>query len=180
MPKIKQGHVLHDLISKHNVKKFAEIGVWKSHTVKIILENKPTSLEEYWAVDPWLKLIDPKYGHYHIRTQREWDKFHLECCKKMLKFPSLRVLRTDHEQASRIFPKQYFDLVFLDADHFFHPTLSQIDHWLPLVKAGGLLTGHGFMKRRPEVEQAVRMQFGDDFELLKATVWLYRQQEKTR
>lgn len=169
----KQGNVLRNLIEKHNVKKFAEIGVWKSHTVDIIL-SKQHCLEEYWAVDPWLKLTDPAYGHYHTRIQKEWDKLHLECCKKMLIFPTLRVLRAAHEKTSRIFPKQYFDLVFLDADHFFHPTLSQIDHWLPLIKVGGLLTGHGFMERRPEVEKAVRFQFGDNFEQLEATVWMHR------
>jgi len=79
-----------------------------------------------------------------------------------------------HEVASKIFPRSYFDLVFLDADHFLDPTLSQIDHWLPLVAVGGLLTGHGFMRQRPEVEKAVRLRFGDDFERFGASVWIHR------
>jgi len=174
MSQIKQGYILRDLILQHQVQKFAEIGVWKSHTVEIILKSYPDYLQEYWAIDPWLKATDPAYGHYYTRSQEEWDKFHLKCCSLMLKFSALKVLRATHERASIIFPKQYFDLVFLDADHFFNPTLAQIDHWLPLVRIGGMLTGHGFMGQRPEVEKAVRLRFGKDFERLEATLWMHR------
>jgi len=172
--KSKQGSVLLDLMIQHHVKRFAEIGVWRSHTVDDILKNKPDCLEEYWAVDSWLRAEDPAYGHYHTMSQEEWDKIHLKCCRRMLFYPVLRVLKVTHEAASKIFPRSYFDLVFLDADHFLGPTLSQINHWLPLVKTDGLLTGHGFMRRRPEVEKAVRLRFGNNFERLEATVWVHR------
>jgi len=169
----KQGSVLCDLITKHNIKKFAEIGVWKSHTANFILSNKPNCLEEYWAVDPWLQKIDPAYGHYCTKTQEGWDKFYYHCCKLMLKFPEFRVLRTSYQRASTLFPEQYFDLVFLDADHFFEPTCSQIDHWLPLVRVGGFLTGHDFISRTPETKMAVQFKFGDNYELLRATIWMH-------
>lgn len=171
---LKQGSVLRDLIIKHNVKKFAEIGVWKSDTVKVILNDKPGCLKEYWAVDSWHRPIDPAYGHYCTQTQEEWDELYFQCCKLMLNLSVLRVFRMDHEKASTIFPEQYFDMVFLDADHFFEGTCSQIDHWLPLVRVGGFLIGHDYISKTPEVREAVRLKFGDDYELMRATLWMHR------
>lgn len=175
-PKTKQGHILLDLINKHNTKIFAEIGVWKSHTVEIILGAK-SPLQEYWGIDPWLKSTDPAYGHYHTRTQEEWDKFYLKSCRFMIWFSQYQVLRLDHEVAAKIFPKPYFDMVFLDAGHFFEETYSQIKTWLPLIKPNGILTGHGFMGQRPDVEKAVKKVFGNNFELCGQTVWMHKIQK---
>lgn len=175
---LKQGSVLRDLIEKHNVKRFAEIGVWKSDTIKVILNDKPDCLKEYWAIDPWLRKTDPVYGHYCTQTQEEWDKLHDQCCNLISSFPVLKVIRVGHEEASTLFPKQYFDTVFLDADHFLEGTCSQIDHWLPLVKVGGLLTGHDYISRTPETRMAVKLKFRNDYELMRATIWMHRKKKK--
>ena len=171
---MQQGQVLLDLITEYNVKRFAEIGIWKSDTVKTILNNKPNCLEEYWAIDPWLRKNDLAYGHYCTQTQEEWDELYFTCCKLMLNSSVLRVFRMNHEKASMLFPEQYFNLVFLDTDHFFEPACSEIDYWLPLVKTGGLLTGHDYISRTPGVKMAVQLKFGDDYELLRSTMWMHR------
>jgi len=161
---IQQGDVLVKLILENRYEKIVEIGVWKSHTVQKILGSAAEKIiKEYWGVDWWLRPTDPIYGHYHTRTQESWDRLHLKACKLMRDFPQLRILRTSSLEAVKIFPKRYFDLVFIDSDHFYEPLKQDIKNWLPLVRKGGMISGHDYgSKRFPGCTEAVDDCFGKD------------------
>ncbi len=70
-------------------------------------------------------------------------------------FPQLHVLRMSSLEAAKMFPRKYFDLVFLDSDHSYEAVVNDIKVWLPLIKEGGLLTGHDYNKTHPGVVKAV-------------------------
>jgi len=170
---VHQSKVLAELIFENNVEKLIEIGVWKGTTTKKVLKKKLPSLKEYWAVDPWLRM-GPDYGRMHTRTPQEnWDGLYFKLCSFMYYFPQLRVLRLTSAEAAKIFPKHYFDLVFIDADHFYEPTLFDIQTWLPLVTQGGLLSGHDFGIRKA-VNKAVCEMFGNDFDIHSGSVWTHK------
>lgn len=173
----KQGDILAELILENKYEKIAEIGVWKSHTVQKIFKSEAGKIiKEYWGVDWWLQPTDPIYGHYCTRTQESWDQLHLKACKLMYRFPQLRILRMSSLEAVKIFTRKYFDLVFIDADHFYEPLKQDIESWLPLVREGGMISGHDYRSKRfPGCTKAVDSIFGEDkIELLEATVWMKR------
>lgn len=170
--KRKQGHDLIDLIRGYKgIYKVAEIGVWKSHTVRRVLKACEDILSEYWAIDPW-QLYESK-----SLTIDKWDLLYFHSCRLMRWFPQLRVVRMTSLDAAKLFPKEYFDLIFIDADHAYESVKQDIDAWLPLVRKGGFLTGHDYwpaeVANHPGVEKAVKERFGEDIRVTEETgVWI--------
>ena len=178
MEKFNQKIILTDFINNlPEPIKMAEIGVWKGHATKHLLKDKNCggNIKEYWAIDRW-NLLPKEYGRMHNRTMEDWDKMYWYVCQLILWFPHLHVLRMDSDVAAEMFPDGHFDLVFIDADHYYEPTKADIETWLPKVKNGGVLTGHDYgNKRHPGVEKAVKEAFGNDYYVPEGGyVWIHR------
>jgi len=165
-----QGQVLIDLLRSldRNDLKIAELGVWKSHTVKRVLRSCGDIISQYWAIDFWQ--FTNHWTYRHIPTER-WQQLYFHACRLMRWFPQLNVVRMLSTEASKLFPEQYFDLVFIDANHVYEFVLNDIKDWLPLIKDGGLLTGHDYGGKKVGVKQAVDECF-DDVEIYDAGVWV--------
>ena len=59
--------------------------------------------------------------------------------------------------------KDYFDIAYIDADHRIPAVLADIALWLPLVRKGGIICGHDFIKyKNYGVIEAVDKMFGLD------------------
>lgn len=174
----KQSKVLISLIAQNGIKRIAEIGVWHGHTTRNILRALGCYIESYWAIDPWIKYAGGR-AHSQI-TGEQWDKMYFRLCIDTYFFPNLKILRLSSLDAARIFPKQYFDLVFIDAAHDYENVMKDITIWLPLVKPGGFLAGHDYGRGRKQlvgVTKAVKNCFGDNFEVAKVhdpSVWIKR------
>ncbi len=63
-------------------------------------------------------------------------------------------IRKESVEASRDFPDQNFDMIFIDGDHTEEGALRDIEAWHPKLKSGGLLIGHDFFQNG--VQMAVR------------------------
>ena len=46
------------------------------------------------------------------------------------------------------FPDEYFDFIFIDADHTYEGCKGDILDWYPKVKKGGVLCGHDYVHRK--------------------------------
>jgi hypothetical protein len=160
-----------ETIKKSNgkIQKIAEIGVFVGYLTRQILKYTPRSLiSEYWAIDPW-KSITTGFGwHRHGNLERQWIRRYMYVCKFMRYFPELHVVRAPSVEASKLFPKEYFDLVFIDGDHTYKAVMQDIEAWLPLVKSEGILSGHDYanIKNMTEVKKAVDKTFGDNVEII--------------
>ncbi len=171
-----QGHVLIDIIENSNgqIKYMAEVGVYKSHTTKRVLRKCKGLVSQYWAIDIWQ---NSNHWLYRDRAIEFWDSLYFKACKLMYWFPQLRVLRLPSVEASKIFPQSYFDLVFIDADHSYKSVTADIKAWLPLVRKGGLITGHDYGANKIEVKKAVDEIFGENgVKTGLSTVWIKKVQ----
>lgn len=56
----------------------------------------------------------------------------------------LSLLVEDSSVAAEKFPDEYFDYVYIDAQHEYDNVLKDIKAWLPKVKKGGFLAGHDY------------------------------------
>lgn len=169
------GNVLLDFINTRNIVKMVEIGVYKSNLCKAILRrlSKDTSLLEYWTVDNWGYILNDKYRDKGRYSEERWHAYYLHNCRLMRFFPCLHTVRATSLDAATIFPDEYFDLVYIDADHGYHAVVQDIKVWLPKVKKGGIISGHDYKGHHAsEVVPAVRAVLGKEVDSdMAAGVW---------
>lgn len=63
-------------------------------------------------------------------------------------------------------------LVFIDAGHSYKDVIADIN-WARSVKAQ-IICGHDYSSNHPEVQQAVREAFGEQFRVGKGSVWAWK------
>lgn len=159
-----------DLINNNNIKIMVEIGVYKSKGIKRILRSEVKSLEQYYAIDPFM-LLGALYGHMGDITQEEWDELYSQSCSLMHWFPQLHIIRMQSHIAAKVFENKSLDLVYIDADHCYKAVTNDIDIWLPKIKKGGIISGHDYGdKKHPDVERAVIKKLGK-VKLGKSKLW---------
>lgn len=179
-----QAPVLADIIDKHNIHIFAEIGVWKFKMVKKLMIDPSVirTIKEYWAIDPYRE-ISEYANQYHDKsmyemskiTQHQWDSLYYRVCKYLLWFHQVKLLRLSSRKAAALFSryrKIYFDMVFIDAIHMYDAVKEDISLWLPLIRKGGILSGHDYGLLYPEVKQAVDELLPDAIIFPESCVWM--------
>ena len=153
----------------------AEIGVWKGRTCKGILLKCKDVISQYWAIDQW-RYVGKEYGgRIGNASEEHWRQMYFYTCRLMTFFPQLHVVKMTSVEASRLFTKGYFDLVFIDADHRYNNVKADIEAWLPLVREGGLLAGDDYgVRKHAGVKKAVDERFGSSIELTECNIWIKR------
>lgn len=73
------------------------------------------------------------------------------------------------------FQNNFFDLVYIDASHWYDDVIKDIEEWLPKVKKGGYLAGHDY-KEGIDVFYAVNDYFGKTHSIVRYpdTTWLIK------
>jgi predicted O-methyltransferase YrrM len=134
--KRRRQHVLVDLVNERwpqGPVRIAEIGAGAGNTSAHLLKYC-SQITEIVAVD----LVEPGPGNYLIGEKRV--RFEVGCS----------------DGTARLFEDEYFELVFIDADHSEESVSRDIVVWLPKVKRGGVIAGHDYGSRNwPGVKRAV-------------------------
>lgn len=115
----------------------AEVGVWQGHLTSEILKHKPSKLH---LIDPW-KTQDVIDRCYSI-DQEAMDKIYEGVLNEFGKLSNVEIHREFSTNVS--FPKQYFDWVYIDADHSYDAVKKDLEFYYPLIKKGGYLCGDDY------------------------------------
>lgn len=144
------GDILINLICERNIKTFVEVGVHKGNTSKRILNSIANNvLEKYFAIDQW------DYLDTWPITQKDWNNIYKNACKKLLYFKKMQIIKLPSVEAATLFWKEYFDMVYIDADHEYQSVIDDIKAWLPLIKKGGIIAGHDYVYRDGKGRRAI-------------------------
>jgi len=163
--------ILIDFMEDKDIKIIAEIGTWESNMMKRILDTYGCSITRYWATDIW------GWSERYIRVSKEhWDKLYFKACQLMHRYPQLRVVKGSSLKIFKIFPKYYFDLVYIDADYHYDFIVNTIKNWLPLIKPDGFLLGKIPRSFHPEETlKAISDCFGENVTLNRnGYTWIHR------
>jgi hypothetical protein len=156
---------------------FVEVGSWKGRSaaflaVEIHNSGKRIRLDcvDTWegseehrvegsdSYEPLLKIKDGLYNAF-IRNIKPVKKI-------------INPIRMTSVEASGIYDDESLDFVFIDAAHDYTSVKTDIRHWLPKVRKGGVLSGHDY-SWGPEVKQAVDEFFSNEELIESEGCWIH-------
>ena len=121
----------------------AEIGVWKGEFSEHILKKRPLKLH---LIDPWVHqdfpVDDPAKLRIYCCEQKEMDRIYNDVVKKFEEDEAVEIHREFSNRV--IFPKEYFNWVYIDGNHSYENVLEDLRHYRPFVKSGGFLCGDDY------------------------------------
>ena len=163
-------------VAKRGYKTFAEIGVWKGHSISFLAKKVLDQEVSIYAVDLFEDTTDSAFsGQPHITNEIPFIR---EVYNANLQMAAVRDkiidIKSTSWEAARCFNDEYFDFVFIDADHSYECVKKDIEAWIPKVRKGGVLAGDDF--RHKGVCRAVREFFGDNFTRYRPNVWEFTKQ----
>lgn len=134
----------------------AELGVWKGKSLCSVADLIKKKNLKVLAVDHFqgtanfyeTELSDiAKHEDIKATFQNSLKRFGIETHVVIYDSPTTT--------AALAVPERMLDLCFIDADHSYEACKTDIEHWLPKVKTGGIIAGHDFVEAHSGVMQAV-------------------------
>ncbi len=130
-----------EYLKTNDCKVGVEIGSYRGEYAKSILDGWNGYL---YLVDVWRYLPNDEYT----------DVCNQENPKEIINgvFDNLQgyedrtiLIRADSNSASRIFQNNFFDFIYIDANHKYDYVLNDMKMWFPKLKKGGIFAGHDYI-----------------------------------
>ncbi len=129
-PWLKSREQLISLLPKEAV--VAEIGVLRGDFSSQILElTKP---EHLFLIDCWdlCDFFEAGLSDYQLVVSKFDNN------------PKVSIIKNTSSEAAKNFPDNYFDWVYIDANHSYDAVKNDLETWFPKVKNGGFISGHDY------------------------------------
>lgn len=141
-----------------------EVGVHMGDFAAELLEGLDPA--ELHLVDAW-RFIPGEYERDPMnRRGRDFERFYRRAVSRFAHNNGVFIHRSLSPRAATRFEDEYFDLVYLDADHTYNAVRADLDAWWPKVrKGGGVLAGHDYGVQRAWID--VKDAVDDWVEILK-------------
>lgn len=132
----------------------AEIGVATgSFSYHTLLQQSPKKL---FLVDTWDYWPSTREStEFMEQKQKTQDERYQQVLACFAPFNNVKVIRGRSTDVAKQFPKDYFDYVYIDAEHSFQAVLADLNAYFPKVKIGGYLMGddYGWTGIKPGVQE---------------------------
>ena len=99
--------------------------------------------EELYLIDRWK--YDPEYKDIANISDAKQKEYYLSVVQKFSEDNGVQILRKDSLSAAKQFPDEYFDWIYIDADHSFEGCSKDLEAWYPKLKTGGVMAGHDYI-----------------------------------
>jgi len=140
-------------MKKYDVQSICELGVFGSTNFLRMIESNPKIAV---GVDLWLGDGNPATNDSNF-SQEVLGKQCQFFQSIMQKNSNVRLYRDYTHNAVKNFPDEYFDLIYIDADHTYEGCMQDLIDWYPKVKKGKFFTGDDYTNSRAPL---VGVQFG--------------------
>lgn len=138
-----EGNWYFNICKKIHNGKIIEIGSFEGLSLSYIKETIKTNNNTIYSVEK----------HCRQRLIENTKKWNIELICK------------DSYQASLTFPNNFFDLIYIDANHSYEEVKKDIINWMPKLKKTGIIAGHDYDRGWPGVIRAVNEIFQNQFNL---------------
>ena len=120
----------------------AEIGVAGGHFSKQVLATW-TSLGKIYLVDAWRHFPEGYSDACNLPQQIQDDRYQ-RVILDLAENPKVSILRNLSTEAATLFPSEFFDFIYIDANHSTKAVREDLEHWWPKLKPGGIFSGHDY------------------------------------
>lgn len=110
-------------------------------------------------VDIW-HATDNLYQNDNDYSQDILDDQYKLVFQKFLYQNNVKIIREFSHKASKFFPDNFFDFVYIDADHSKEGCWLDLNSWFPKVKQGGILSGHDYISKEKTILYGHKVEFG--------------------
>lgn len=169
---LRQSSNIYELLDSLDIKNgiMAEIGVYLGESTELFsLSNK---FSKIYAIDMWENGYDDtdlaSYGRDMRLVEAEFDI-------RIQSYPNIIKLKQSSVRGATNFPDNYFDLIYIDANHLAEKVEEDIKTWLPKVKNLGILGGHdyGVLDNTVGVKRIVDTLFGRPDRVYGDSSWVW-------
>lgn len=154
--KIKRRDQISNLIKSLNRPRVCEVGVRTGGFLKVIAQE---NISEAYGVDIW-KNTGANGQNDNLYSQKELDQQYQSTLDLFRNNEKVKIIREFSDKASELFPDEYFDFVYLDADHTYEGIKRDLNCWYPKVKTGGVLSGHDYIDGQLTITLGHSVRFG--------------------
>jgi predicted O-methyltransferase YrrM len=123
--------------------KLLEVGTWRGRSLlSILFLLKKLNYQKICSVDTFMGA--PSEISTSQKDAVEED-IYLQFLNNLTSFgygDMVSTYKMESVKASNLFEDNYFDVIFIDADHVYEAVKQDISVWLPKIKTGGVLCGH--------------------------------------
>lgn len=134
---VKRYHILQRLITQGNHIKIVEIGTFSGDTAKYLLDH---------CSGIWLSCVDPYKGYTAYDTTMMQQQRAYVTSEIFNKYVNVRHIDKPSVDAAKDFKPGSVDLVFIDGDHCYSAVLADLEAWYPIVRSGGIVSGHDYVE----------------------------------
>jgi len=128
-------------LTDNNCKIGIEIGSYRGNHAKYLLDNWQGYL---YLVDVWKEMDESEYT---VGNCKENPKESIVAVFDNLSGYEDRttLIRGSSNNTDHLFPDEFFDFIYIDANHKYKYVLHDMKKWYPKLKTGGIFAGHDFI-----------------------------------
>jgi len=121
-----------------------EIGVEDGRFSKILISSYAFS--KFYLLDTWKHYADGTYECACNKKQEIQDQKYKSVIEAMKPYGNkVEVIRGDSAVEFKRFPNEYFDFIYIDANHEYEYVKNDINNWYPKLKTAGVFSGHDYL-----------------------------------
>jgi predicted O-methyltransferase YrrM len=140
----------------------AEVGSYCGRSTRALAEHTAGIL---YAIDTWEGSSD-----FTVEEKGTDGWLFQEFTKNMSGLANVHPMRMTSLEAAAALKGRQFDLIFIDAEHDYDSVKADIEAWRRLLKPGGTLCGHDYIRSYPGVLKAVG-ELMPGFSLAADSIW---------
>ena len=148
--KDKRAHILKKITQNSII---AEIGVWRgdfSKEIYNICKPKELVLVDPWNFDNKIRGCAPQIDGKEPLRQKYFDEAKFSTLEKFKNFNNVKIIIKYSAEASKLFPDNYFDYIYIDGEHSYEAVSKDLINWYPKLKKNGILYGDDYYWREED------------------------------
>ena len=146
----KRAYILEQLAKNS---KLVEVGVWKGDFSKQILNISSPNLlvlVDSWTFDDKVRGCAPQVDGEEPLNQNFFDQAKKDTYNKFENFQNVNILDLNSFDASSNYEDNFFDYIYIDAEHTYEAVTNDLNVWYPKLKKNGTLFGDDYYWREED------------------------------